>query len=158
MLAQTWRFLDCTERSERSDFDDSAGLRPDSSQLCKAAQIEHVLRFKKFLPHRRNQVSAASKHTDITCVFREAGNGFVNATRPEQPKLWKAQSAPPAGAEASRRAGSSACRSGPLPLKQSDPPCSRKRWGEVGSTPSVRFNALSFLFARSAANTRSGVN
>src|SRR2546423_421139 len=46
----------------------------------------------------------------------------------------------------------------PLPLKKSAPPCSRKCAGVVGSTPSVRFNALALFFARSAASTRSDVN
>ena len=99
MLPQVLRSFDCAERGERSDFDRSAGLWPDSAQLGDAAQVEHVLRLKKFLPHRWNQVSATGEHADITCMFREEGNGFVYGARPEQSKLWKAQSAPPAGAE-----------------------------------------------------------
>src|ERR1700758_5264256 len=56
------------------------------------------------------------------------------------------------------RAGSRGWRMGPLPRKQSAPPCSRKCVGEVGSTPSVRFMALAFFLARNAARMRSGVN
>src|SRR6266550_4007840 len=48
--------------------------------------------------------------------------------------------------------------SGPLPSKHNAPPCSRKRIGAIGSTPSVRLRLFSDLCVRSAASTRSGVN
>src|SRR6266851_7799132 len=112
-------------------------MRTDSAQFGDATEIEHILGLKEFLTHRRNQVGAASQHANITCVFCERGNSIVDRTWPQQPELREAQSAPPAGAGNSRCAGSSACRSGPLPLKQSAPPCSRNREGAVGSIPSV---------------------
>src|SRR5258708_25929770 len=132
-------------------------MRTDSAQFGDATEIEHILWLKELLTHRWNQVRAARQHPNITCVFCERGNSIVDRARPQQPELREAQSAPPAGPAACRRAGSSACRSGPLPLKQSDPPCSRKRAGAVGSTPSVSVSVFCFLFARSAAITRSGV-
>src|SRR5579864_7251618 len=83
---------------------------------------------------------------------------FFGGAWAQQFEFREAQSALPAAAGVSRREGSSACRSGPFPLKQSEPPCSRKRVGEVGSTPSVKFSAFAFFLARSAARTLSGVN
>src|SRR5712692_313640 len=165
------RLFDHPERGECADFDSAIEVRLDSSQRADAAQVENVLRFKKLLSHRGNHISAPSDNADGNVPGRRGRvtrahtsgirgqelNCFWYAPGTQQLELWKAQSAPPADAGASWRAGSSTCRSGPLPLKQSAPPCSRKRSGAVGSTPSVRFNALAFLLARSAASTRSGV-
>src|SRR5579859_588146 len=85
-------------------------------------------------------------------------NSLLDCSRTQQSELREAQSVPPGAEGNCCREGSSACRCGPLPLYQSEPPCSRKRSGDVGSTPSVRFNDFVFLFARKAAKTLSGVN
>src|SRR5580765_7384714 len=120
------------------------------------ANVKHRLRFEQFLPHGRNHVSAAGQHADCLGLLAEQTDGFFYAARSQQFEFRETQSAPPS-ATVERRDGSSACRSGPLPLNHNDPPCSRKRTGDVGSTPSVRFSVFALFFARRAASTRSGV-
>jgi hypothetical protein len=53
-------------------------LRLNLSQLRKAVQIQYILRLKEFLPHRRDQISAASQHTDIARMLRKVRHSLVN--------------------------------------------------------------------------------
>src|ERR1700686_1833546 len=158
MLAQKIGTLDHTERGQGADVDATVGLRPDAAHRRDSAKVEHVLRLEKLLPHGGNQIRAASQHAKVPRMLAQVADRFFDAVRPQQLEFWQAQSAPPVAEGGERREGSSACRSGPFPLKQSAPPCSRKCVGEVGSTPSVRFNTFAFFFARNAARTLSGVN
>src|SRR5581483_2353487 len=136
MLPQKLRMLDVGKRGKCANLNGVSVLRTNSLQAGNMADIEQIFRLEELLPHGRNEIGAASNHTDVTNVFSEIADRVFDGARPEQLKGGQAQSSPPTGA--SRRAGSSGCRSGPLPRNQSDPPCSRKRSGDVGSTPSVR--------------------
>src|SRR5437868_715356 len=156
MLAQEFRMLNGRKRSQCADF--YFWSLPDTFQLRDVADVEHVLRLKEPLPHGWNQIGPAGQHTDIASMLRQVAYCLFQRLRAQQLEFRQAQSSPLDSAAASLRAGSSGCRSGPLPRNQSAPPCSRKRVGAVGSTPSVRFIGLAFLRARNAAKTRSGVN
>ena len=123
-----------------------SGLIPRSAAY--SAEIEHKIGLKQFLPHRRNQVGAASEHANVSGVLGQTHRKLHQAVRGRS-SLNCGRLNPHLRAGASRRAGSSGCRSGPLPLNQSDPPCSRKRSGAVGSMPSVRLITFAFFLARS---------
>src|SRR5262249_19696064 len=143
-------------------FHSEAGNHFDLAQFFDAANVEHEFRLVKLLPHRGQQVGAASHDLYAPGVAVELTQSLLHGGGSKQFETRQAQSSPPvsaAGTAELRRAGSSSCRAGPLPLNHRAPPCSRKRAGAVGSTPSVRsiFLAASF-FARIAASTRSGVN
>ena len=118
----------------------------NSFQLRNMTNVEHILRLEQLLAHRGNQIGPAGKHTNVVGMLREQTDRLFHGTRPQQQlEFRKAQSSPPISAVAFCRAGSSGCRSGPLPRNHSAPPCSRKRVGAVGSTPSVRLIGLAFF-------------
>src|SRR2546426_11385001 len=148
--------LDRSQRSQRPDLR-SLILLLYTPQFRDVTNVEHVFRLEQLLVHGGNEVSPAGQNADVLGVLRQVAGRFFHRARPQQLELWEAQSSPPASAGISRRAGSSGWRSGPLPRNHSAPPCSRKRSGAVGSTPSVRFRGFAFLLARRAARTRSGV-
>src|SRR5258708_12674619 len=110
-------------------------MRTDSAQFGDATEIEHILWLKELLTHRWNQVRAARQHPNITCVFCERGNSIVDRARPQQPELREAQSAPPAGPSACRRARSTPFPSAPLPLHTNAPPVSTNPPPPLGPSP-----------------------
>src|SRR5579859_57036 len=132
-------------------------------QFLDATDIENKLRLEEALLHRRDKICAAGEDMYLPGMGRKLLDGFSNGARTQQFESGKTQSSPPDSVSASaalvRRAGSWGCRSGPRPLWQSAPPCSRKCAGAVGSTWLVKSIFLLLdCFARSAARTRSGVN
>ena len=80
----------------------------------------------------------------------------IQRTRPKQFELRQAQSSPPASRGAHAVKDPAPCRSGPFPLNQSEPPCSRNPDGFVGSMPSVKLIGLAFCFARSVRHPLRG--
>src|SRR5215471_17163113 len=145
-------------QGRKGAYGDAVGIATDSLKFRNMAKVEHELGFEQLLPHGWNKVGPARQDSNVVAVLCEIADRLFELTRAQQFELREAQSSPPAIAAVSRLDGSSSCRIGPFPLNQSDPPCSRKRAGAVGSMPSVRFKDLAFFFARSAASTRSGVN
>src|SRR5207244_11348575 len=117
VLPQEFRMLNDVECGQSADFDAISGLRTDSPQFWDMANIEHILWLKQFLTHRGNQIRTACKHADARVLCQES-NCFFEAPRAPQLELREAQSSPPASTMVSRRAGSSGCRSGPLPRNQ----------------------------------------
>src|SRR5437667_7445161 len=111
------------------------GKGANSFQGSDMTQVQHMLRLEQLLAHRGNQVRAPRENADRRILAHKVDR-LVDIPRSQKFELRKTQSSPPASA-ASRREGSSGCRSGPLPRNQSEPPCSRKRAGDVGSMPSV---------------------
>ena len=106
-----------------------------------------IWRLEQLLPHRGQQVGAAGERlrTFPSCLARSAiasSSGASDAGVELRARLNPHLPAVPVEARDRLSCRISACRFGPLPLKHSEPPCSRNFAGAVGSTPSVRFNAL----------------
>ncbi len=138
------------ESGERADFDRAASLWPDPAQVaqCREDPVT-ILRLKKLLPHRRDQVGAAGEHANIACVLREEGQPL------RQRRVAAAIGILEGSIRTSRGCWMLAVRwvqrmpLRPFALEAERPAVLAKTSRDaVGSTPSVRFNALFFLIAR----------
>src|SRR2546421_3933847 len=111
---------------------------------------------EKSLAHGRKQVGAAGEDADVVSLVAQECEDIGKRSRASELEFRETHCSPLVGEGA--RLISFPWRIWPLPLNQSEPPCSRNFTGEVGSTPSVKFRGLAFFFARNAESTRSGVN
>src|SRR5437868_10839609 len=156
MFPKKQRPFNFSEGSQCPDFNAVLGALTNSPQFAETTNVQHILWLKEFLPQGWNQIRATRQHLNVCGVLCQKFDGLFNFARPQQTKRGQTQSSPPAAGWPARE-GSSACLRGPLPRNHKAPPCSRRRCGLVGSTPSVRFSFLACFFARNAASTRSGV-
>src|SRR5271157_4149221 len=144
------------QRGQCSDADTAVSRRLDPTQLGDAAKVDHIRRREQLLLHGRKKVRTTGDDLHLIGMLRQHFDSLGESGRTQQLKAGQTQSAPPIVAPC--RAESARCLCGPLPRNHSEPPCSRKVSGCVGSTPAVISTFFAPCWVRNADKTRSGVN
>ena len=75
--------LDFTKRRRRSNLHSSVCLRPNATESRDASQIQHILRLKQLLLHRRDQIGSSGQYSNVGRMFGEMTDRLIDRPRPE---------------------------------------------------------------------------